>query len=61
MTAAADEQLRVRADEWRATAERLRAEGFDFLQNLTAVDWIKRSGSSSSITCGRTRGAWGAS
>ncbi|HXU68977.1 MAG TPA: NADH-quinone oxidoreductase subunit C [Polyangia bacterium] len=41
MTAAADEVVRVRADEWRATAERLRAEGFDFLQNLTAVDWIK--------------------
>ena len=36
-----DELLRVRADEWRATAERLRADGFDFLQNLTAVDWIK--------------------
>ena len=32
---------RVRADEWRTTAERLRADGFDFLQNLTAVDWIK--------------------
>ena len=41
MTAAADEVLRVRADEWHATAERLRADGFDFLQNLTAVDWIK--------------------
>jgi len=36
------DELRVRADEWRATAERLRAEGFDFLQNLTAVDWIKQ-------------------
>lgn len=41
MTATAEEVLRVRADEWRATAGRLRAEGFDFLQNLTAVDWIK--------------------
>ena len=39
---ARDEVLRVRADEWRATAERLRADGFDFLQNLTAVDWIKQ-------------------
>jgi NADH-quinone oxidoreductase subunit C len=38
---ARDDVMRVRADEWRATAERLRAEGFDFLQNLTAVDWIK--------------------
>ncbi len=36
-----DDVLRVRADEWRAVAERLRADGFDFLQNLTAVDWIK--------------------
>ena len=36
-----DGVLRVRADEWRATAERMRADGFDFLQNLTAVDWIK--------------------
>jgi NADH-quinone oxidoreductase subunit C len=42
MTGAADELLRVAADEWRATAERLRADGFDFLQNLTAVDWIKQ-------------------
>jgi NADH-quinone oxidoreductase subunit C len=38
---ARDDVMRVRADEWRATAERLRADGFDFLQNLTAVDWIK--------------------
>ena len=34
-------ELRVPAAEWHATAARLRADGFDFLQNLTAVDWIK--------------------
>jgi NADH-quinone oxidoreductase subunit C len=38
---APDEVVRVGAAEWRATAQRLRADGFDFLQNLTAVDWIK--------------------
>jgi len=42
MNAAAGEVVRVGAGEWRATAERLRADGFDFLQNLTAVDWIKQ-------------------
>jgi NADH-quinone oxidoreductase subunit C len=36
------DELRVRADEWHAAAERLRADGFDFLQNQTAVDWIKQ-------------------
>ena len=39
--AARADELRVPAAEWRATAARLRADGFDFLQNLTAVDWIK--------------------
>ena len=39
--AARADGLRVPAAEWRATAARLRADGFDFLQNLTAVDWIK--------------------
>ena len=41
MSAAEEKLLRVRADEWRDTARRLRDDGFDFLQNLTAVDWIK--------------------
>ncbi len=41
MSATAEAVLRVGAAEWRATAECLRADGFDFLQNLTAVDWIK--------------------
>ncbi len=36
----ADAAVRVRADDWRATATALRADGFDFLQNLTAIDWI---------------------
>ena len=39
--AARADELRVPAAEWRATAAQLRADGFDFLQNLTAVDWIK--------------------
>ena len=42
MSAPEDKLLRVGAGEWRATAEQLRADGFDFLQNLTAVDWIKQ-------------------
>ena len=41
MSVAEEKLLRVRADEWRDTARRLRDDGFDFLQNLTAVDWIK--------------------
>lgn len=41
MSAPEEAVLRVPAAEWRVTAERLRADGFDFLQNLTAVDWIK--------------------
>jgi NADH-quinone oxidoreductase subunit C len=36
-----DPFFRVRAAEWRRVAVALKASGFDFLQNLTAVDWIK--------------------
>jgi NADH-quinone oxidoreductase subunit C len=36
-----DPFFRVRASEWRRVAAQLRDYGFDFLQNLTAVDWIK--------------------
>ena len=40
-----DPFFRVRADRWPAVAMRLRDESefdFTFLQNLTAVDWIKQ-------------------
>ena len=37
-----DPFFRARAARWPEVAARLRADGFDFLQNLTAVDWIKQ-------------------
>jgi NADH-quinone oxidoreductase subunit C len=45
LTGTADPFFKVRAERWREVALRLRDDAelrFDFLQNLTAVDWIKQ-------------------
>ena len=33
----------VPAEAFRGVAERLKAEGFDFLRSLTGMDWAKRA------------------